>query len=120
MSVFDEVICNHSIFGEHRGETHQTHSLDPVFPGAAYEITEPPGRLELLVCTYEDRSDPTAEGWARLAGSMTPVFTGERRDLNYHGWLGLTGFGRVKFTDGTLVALEPDTCCPDDVVGEGN
>ena len=107
MSLLDEVLCNHPLFGEHRGERHQTHSVEPVFPGATYEITAA-GRLELLECTYEDRSDPNAEGWARLAGCLTPVFTGERRDLNYHGWLTLPGFGRVKFTDGSLVGFEPE------------
>lgn len=108
MSVYDEVLCNHPLFGEHRGETHQTHDLDSVFPATTYEITVS-GRLELLECTYEDRSDPNAEGWALLAGALTPVFTGERRDLNYHGWLALTGFGRAKFTDGLLVGFEPET-----------
>lgn len=118
MSVPDEVLCNHLLFGKHRGEIHQTHSLGPVFPGATYEITAS-GRLELLVCTYEDRSDPNAEGWARLAGSLTPVFTGERHDLNYHGWLSLPSLGRAKFTDGSLVGFEPETSCPgDDVVNE--
>jgi hypothetical protein len=108
MSVFDEVLCNNPIFGDHRGETHQTHSLESVFPGTTYEITVS-GRLVLLECTYEDRSDPNAEGLARLAGSLTPVFTGERRDLDYHGWVALTGFGRAKFTDGSLVGFEPET-----------
>ena len=115
MSVSDEVLCNDSLFGQRKGEMHQTQSLGPVFPGATYEIAAS-RRLELLVCTYEDRSDPEAEGLARLAGSLTPIFTGERQDLNYHGWLLLAGFGRAKFTDGTLVAFEPETCCLGDVV----
>jgi hypothetical protein len=119
MSLADEVVCNHPLFGEHRGETHQTHDLDSVFPGATYEITAL-GRLELLECTYEDRSDHNAEGWARLAGSMTPVFTGERRDLDYHGWLALPGFGRAKFTDGSLVGFEPETRRPGDPADERN
>ena len=38
-----------------------------------------------------------------------PVFTGEGRDLNYHGWLALTGLGRAKFTDGSLVGFKPET-----------
>lgn len=105
MSVSDEVVCNHPLFGEHRGKAYQTYSLDSIFPGAKYEITES-GRLELLVCNYEDRSDPHAEGMARLFGALTPVFTGERRDVNYHGWMELRGIGRAKFTDGTLVAFE--------------
>jgi hypothetical protein len=108
MSLADEVVCNHSLFGEHRGETHQTHDLDSVFPGPTYEITVS-GRLELLECTYEDRSDHDAEGWTRLEGSLIPVFTGERRDLNYQGWLAFTGLGRAKFTDGSLVGFEPET-----------
>ncbi len=101
----DEVLCNHPLFGEHRGETHQTDSLEPAFPGAAYEITVS-GRLELLVCIYEDHSDGGAQGWARFVGALTPVFTGERHDLQFHGWLKLSGFGRAKFTDGILVAFE--------------
>ena len=105
MGVSDEVVCNHLLFGEHSGEVYQTSSLDAIFPGAKYEITAS-GRLELLVCNYEDLSDPEEEGIARFVGALTPVFTGERRDLNYHGWLELSGFGRVKFTDGTLVAFE--------------
>src|ERR1700738_1250824 len=106
MSVSDEIRCNHPLFGEHRGEIHETYSLNPVFPGARYEITAW-GRLELLECTYEDRSDPDAEGWERLAGAMMPVSTGERKDLNYHGWLELWLLGRTKFTDGQLIAFEP-------------
>lgn len=105
MSVYDEVVCNHPIFGDNRGEVYQTHSLGPVFPGASYEITSW-GRPELLECTYEDRSDRNADGWARLAGAMTPVYTGKRRDLNYHGWLDLSPLGRAKFTDGQLIPLE--------------
>ena len=114
MSATDEVLCNHPFFGENRGEVHQTLSLEPAFPGAKYEITAW-GRLELLVCTYEDRSDPNAEGLTRLAGSLTPVFNGERHGLNYHGWLALPGFGRAKFTDGSLVGFEPETSRPGDV-----
>lgn len=75
MGMFDEVLCNNELFGEHRGETHQTKDLDPVFPGSTYEIT-PSGSLELLECTFE--------GWRRLAESLTPVFTGARRNPNYH------------------------------------
>jgi hypothetical protein len=105
VSVPDEVVCSHPLFGEHSGEKYQTSSLVAIFPGATYEVTAS-GRLELLVFNYEDRSDPDAEGIARLFGALTPVFTGERRDLNYHGWLELSGFGRAKFTDGTLVAFE--------------
>ncbi len=105
MSVMDEVLCNHELFGDNRGETHQTHSLNAVFPGARYEITAT-GRLELLVCAYEDHSDPNAVGIARFFGALTPVFTGERGDVNFHGWLELGGFGRARFTDGTLVAFE--------------
>ena len=105
MSVMDEILCNHQLFGDHRGKTYQTDSLNAVFPGAKYEITAT-GRLELLVCDYEDHSDPNAAGFASLFGALTPVFTGERRDVNFHGWLGLSGLGRAKFTDGTLVAFE--------------
>lgn len=105
MSMMDEVVCNHQMFREHRGNVYQTDSLDAAFPGGKYEITSS-GRLELLVCTYEDRSDPSAEGIATLFDALTPVFTGERRDVDYHGWLHLSGFGRAKFTDGTMVAFE--------------
>lgn len=35
-------------------------------------------------------------------------FHRRRRDLNYHGWLYLSCFGRAKFTDGTMVAFEPE------------
>jgi hypothetical protein len=65
------------------------------------------GRLELLECTYEDRSDPNAPRWLRLKGIMTPVFTGQRCDVALHGWVEFPGFGRAKFTDGTMVAFEP-------------
>lgn len=105
MTVSDEVLCNHPLFGDHRGETYQTYSLDAVFPGARYEITAS-GRLELLVCNYENRSDANTEGIASLFGALTPVLTGERRDVKFHGWLELSGFGRAKFTDGTLVGFE--------------
>ncbi len=106
--MFDEVVCNHELFGVHRGETHQAkdlHCLGGLLD--LYEIT-PSGRLEFLVYTVEDRSDPTLEGIARWAGSRTRVFTGGCRDLNYHGWLRLSCFGRAKFTDGTMVAFESE------------
>lgn len=107
MGVLDDVRCNNDMFGEHRGETHQTASLNAIFPGSTYEIT-PSGRLELLECTFEDHSDPDAcDPWERFSGAMTPVFTGARRDLNYHGWLDLAPICSVKFTDGTLTAIEP-------------
>lgn len=56
MGVFDDVRCNNDLFGKHKSETHPTRSLDPVFPGSTYEIT-PSGRMELLVCTYDDRGE---------------------------------------------------------------
>jgi hypothetical protein len=110
--MFDEVLCNHELFGVHKGETHQTKDLH--CRGGLldnYEIT-PSGRLEFLVYTVEDRSDPTLMGIARLAGSMARVFTGGRRDLNFHGWLYLSCFGRAKFTEGTIVAFEPEPKWP--------
>ena len=106
MSALDDVICSNDLFGIHKGETWLTESLGSAFPGSTYEIT-PSGRLELLECRYEDHSDPNATGWAALFGAMTPVFTGARRDLNFHGWLDLTPLGRAKFTDGNLVVFEP-------------
>jgi hypothetical protein len=108
MGMFDEVLCNHELFGVHKGETKQTkdlHWLGGLLDN--YEIT-PSGRLEFLEYTVEDRSDPTLEGIERLVGMMTRIFTGGRRDLNYHGWLHLSCFGSAKFTDGTLVAFEPE------------
>ena len=65
MGVLDDVLCNNDLFGDHKGETHRTQSLHPGFPGSTYEIT-PTGWLELLDCTYEDRSDPNAPRWLRL------------------------------------------------------
>jgi hypothetical protein len=106
MGVLDDVLCNNDLFGDHKGETHYTQSLHQVFPGSTYEIT-PAGRLELLECTYEDRSDPNAAGCLRLGGMMTPVFTGRRTDVALHGWVEFPRFGRAKFTDGTMVAFEP-------------
>ena len=106
MGVLDDVLCNNDLFGDHKGETHYTQSLHRVFPGSTYEITLA-GRLELLECTYEDRSDPNATGCLRLGGMMTPVFTGRRSDVTLHGWVEFPGFGRAKFTDGTMVAFEP-------------
>lgn len=107
MGVADDIICNSHLFGSHKGERHQTQSLGSILPGSNYEIT-PSGRLELLECTYEDRSDPSRKGIARLFGAMTPVFTGPRRDTDYHGFVDLWPLGRAKFTDGTLVAFEPE------------
>jgi len=106
MQVLDDVVCNNDLFGAHKGEKHSTESLDSAFRESTYEIT-PSGRLELLVCTYEDQSDPNAQGWERLIGCSTPVFTGERRDMNLHGWVDFPGFGRAKFTDGTMKAFMP-------------
>lgn len=76
MGMFDTVRCNAELFGVHKGETHQTkdlHWLDGNLDD--YEIT-PSGRLEFLVYTVEDRSDPTQKGIARWAGSMSRIFTG--------------------------------------------
>ena len=90
MGLFDEVLCNHELFGAHKGETYQTKDLH--WLGGfldLYEIT-PSGRLEFLEYTVEDRSDPNATGIERMFGMMTGVFTGGRRDLNYHGWLDLS------------------------------
>jgi hypothetical protein len=39
---------------------------------------------------------------------MTPVFTGQHSDVALHGWVEFPGFGRAKFTYGTLVAFEPE------------
>jgi len=108
MGILDDVLCNNDLFGRHRGETHCTQSLHPVFPGSTYEIT-PQGRLELLECTYEDRSDPHGPRWLRLGGMMTPVFTGKRSDVALHGWVEFAGFGRAKFTDGTMTAFESES-----------
>jgi hypothetical protein len=107
MGMFDEVLCNHDLFGSHKGEKHQTKWLDSM--GCALELYEitPAGRLEFLDYEVEDHSDPNAEGLARNKGRFTRVFTGKRLDRNYHGWLDLSHFGRAKFTDGTLVAFEP-------------
>ena len=105
MGVLDDVLCNNDLFGKHKGETHYTDSLNSAFTGCTYEIT-PSGRLELLECTYEDRSDPNALGWRQFEGLMTPVPTGQRHDIGLHGWIKFPGFGRAKFTDGTLVAFE--------------
>ena len=63
------------------------------------------GRLELLEYKIEDRSDPEGQGIKRARGMYTMVFTGARRDWNFHGCLELSGIGRAKFTDGTLVAV---------------
>ncbi len=60
----------------------------------------------------QTRSDPNAQGLARWAGSMARVFTGGRRDLNYYGWLYFSCFGRAKFTEGTMVAFEPEPKWP--------
>lgn len=112
MGMFDEVKCDHEIFGVHKGETHQTKDLHDC--GGLldlYEITSS-GRLEFLVYKVEDHSDPNAQGIARWAGSMATVYTGGRRDLNYHGWLYLSCFGRAKFTEGTMVAFEPEPNWP--------
>ena len=108
MGMFDEVLCNHEFFGVHKGETHQTKDLHD-FGGLLdlYEITSS-GRLEFLEYIVEDRSDPALRGVARWAGSEARVYTGGRRDLNYHGWLYLSLFGRAKFTEGTMVAFEPE------------
>jgi hypothetical protein len=106
MGILDDVLCDNDLFEDHKGETHRAQSLQPVFPRSTYETT-PTGRLELLECTYEDRSDPNAPRWLRLVGMMTPVFTGQRSDVALHGWVEFPGFGRAKFTDGTMVAFEP-------------
>jgi hypothetical protein len=108
MGMFDEVIFNNDLFGAHRGETHQTKSLH-CLGGALerYEIT-PTGRLEFLEYVTEDHSDPKAEGLDRILGMMAMVFTGGRRDMNYHGWLEFSRFGRAKFKDGVMVAFEAE------------
>jgi hypothetical protein len=108
MGVLDDVLCNNDLFGKHKGETHPTQGLNPVFPESTYEIT-PSGHLERLECTYEDRSEPNAPGWKQFVGLMTPVFTGQRHDMDLYGWIEFPGVGRAKFTDGTMVAFEPNS-----------
>jgi hypothetical protein len=103
MGVLDKVLWNNDLFGKQKGETHYTPSLRPS-PGQSYEIT-PSGRLELLECTYEHSSDPNAQGW----GLKIPVRTGKRREIDFHGWLEFPGFGRAKFTDGTMMVFEDDS-----------
>jgi hypothetical protein len=63
--------------------------------------------LELFECIFKDHSAPDAPGWLAFRGVLTPVFTGARRDVNYHGWLDRSPLGRAKFTDGTLAAVQP-------------
>jgi hypothetical protein len=108
MGLFDEVLCNHDLFGEHKGERQRMKSMNP-FSGAGareqYEIT-PSGRLEFLEYVVEDHSDSTSEGLDLLSKKFTMVLTGKRRDMNYHGSLRLSASGRAKFIDGTLVAVE--------------
>jgi len=107
MGLYDEVILNHDMFGVHKGEKHQTKSLDPTGSSLEqYEIT-PSGRLAFLEYVIEDHSNPNAQGIERCSGMLAHVYTGGRRDTNYHGWLEFTAFGRAKFTDGTLVVFEP-------------
>jgi len=68
MGMFDEVLCNHELFGAHKGETYQTkdlHCLGGLLNN--YEITLS-GRLEFLEYTVEDRSDPNATGIERMFG----------------------------------------------------
>jgi hypothetical protein len=108
MGVPDDTLYYHDLFGDHRGETHFMQSVHPVSPGPTYEIN-PTGRPELLECTCEDRSDPNAPHWLRLAGMMTPIFTGQRSDVALHGRVVFPGFDRSKFTDGTLVGFEPES-----------
>jgi len=40
---------------------------------------------------------------------VTPVFTGQHSDVALHGWVEFPGFGRAKFSDGTLVVFEPES-----------
>jgi hypothetical protein len=108
MSLFDVVHCNNSLFGVHSGETHQTKDLHWLGGALDQYETTPSGRLEFLEYITVDRGNPNAEELDSLAGAMTIAFTGGRRDLNYHGWLYLSCFGRAKFTDGMLVAFEPE------------
>ncbi len=115
--MFDEVLCNHDLFGSHKGEIHQTKNFQ-LIGGALehYEIT-PAGRLEFLDYVTEDHSTPDAEDMALFGSSSIRVFTGARRDLNYHGWLELSCFGRAKFTDGNLVLFEPETPYTSELIG---
>jgi hypothetical protein len=83
MGLFEEVHCNHELFGVHKGEMHQVKDLQWV--GGAlekYEITSS-GRLKFLQYRIEERTDPAQAGVDRFL--ETTVFTGGRRDLNYHG-----------------------------------
>lgn len=40
MGMFDEVVLDHELFGSHKGEKHQTKSLDSM--GSAFELYESP------------------------------------------------------------------------------
>jgi len=109
MGMFDLVTCNHTAFGAHMGETHQTKDLEVCLGGFLddYEIT-PEGRLVFLEYRIEERGDHSATGIKRLGGSMSRVLTGTSVDINYDGWLHLSAFGRAKFVDGSIVSFEPE------------
>ncbi len=108
MGLFDYVRCDHEMFGAARGSVHQTKDMDWPFM-EKYEIT-PEGRLLYEITRTEDQSDKNApEGSIEsLRGCMAAIPTGEKVDMNYHGYLHLSCFGRCKFTDGQLVAFEPE------------
>lgn len=74
MGAFDNARCKYPLPWPEAadfGEQWQTKSPDAPW-GELWEIRED-GTLWHQDCEYEDRSDPNAEGFTRLLGSMTPV-----------------------------------------------
>lgn len=108
MGMFDYVKCNYPLpRPEDVGVEFQTKTFEDPFM-QHYEISTD-GRLLLQIVNYEDRSDKTAEpgSFASLRGCMTPVPTGEMRDMDWHGYVEFGDY-RAKFTDGKLLEVKLD------------
>lgn len=111
MSMFDYIACKYPL-PKAQGETFQTKDLEDCLDN--YEIRED-GTLWIEEYDTEDRSDPNAEGIARIFGMMCRVnerwvrsyFSGEinfytNLDNDYKNWIEY----RAVFKDGVVQLLE--------------
>ncbi len=79
-----------------------------------YTLREDGRLFRQNITGYEDKSDPNAKGFMRLAGAVTPIIDGEIQ-VPFHGYIRFHHYDgkkreywnyRAKFTDDICVGIE--------------
>ena len=110
MGLFDEIEIDGTLIGRDPGPLIlQTKTFDCMME--RYRISDA-GRLEWREYETEDQSDKNAPRGSiqSVSGCMTHVATGKWIDLDWHGFVSLSGAGghyAAKFTDGNLINVVP-------------